>query len=154
MKKGIAYFFNLLIVTALMVSTTGVTIYTHYCNSEGQITSSLFVDKATCNHHHSTLHQQDCCQADQACTNEATSDCCSDVSHHYQIENTYYTTNNALDSPEPVVLQLFDEVLFGVIADVDMMGVLFCPMRDPPPVSGKELITRILHFKIFPEPLA
>lgn len=154
MKKGIKYLFNLLMVTALLVSTTGVTIYTHYCNSEGQVTSSLFVDEATCTHHHPALHQHDCCQTDSACTDNGTPDCCSDVTHHYKIDNTYYSANNDSDSPEPAILQLFDEVLFGVIAEVDMMVARFCLMRDPPPVSGKELITRIQHFKIFPEPLA
>jgi len=142
------------VVTALLVSTTGVTIYTHYCNSEGQVTSSLFVDQATCTHHHPAMHQHDCCQTEMTCERETTPDCCSDITHLYKIDNTYYTSDIRVASPEPAVLQLFGVLAFGLTTDSDVVFEKVLFPENPPPVPGKELIVRFLHLKISPDPLA
>jgi len=154
MKKGFKYLLNLLVVTALLVSTTGVTIYTHYCNSEGQVTSSLFVDGATCTHHHPAMHQHDCCQKKTACHTADRPGCCSDVKHLYKIDNTYDISDNQTASPEPAVLQLFDVQVFVFTTESESTFEKVGLPENPPPIPGKELIVRFLHLKISPDPLA
>jgi len=154
MVKGIKYLFNLLMVVTLLVSTTGITIYTHYCNAEGEVISSLFSDEATCDHHGVTLHQHDCCQTKSGCSTDTQRDCCSDVSQVFKINNTYYTSLLENDSPQPVEIELFNVPSFSLYRFTEPVEVNTYPQEPPSPLAGKKLLTRLLQIRIAPDPLS
>lgn len=143
----------MIVVVALLVSTTGVTIYTHYCDTDRHSTSSLFLDEAISCHPTHSIHPSDCCSTENSSLNGCHQNCCSVVTRVYKLTQDYFNTVMAAEELAPVQIQLFCEVPFSINSAWQIAVNVNQILIRPPPVSGKELLTRLHQLKKIPEHL-
>lgn len=138
---------------ALLVSTTGVTIYTHFCNTDHVFTSSLFVIQDTCDLE--LCGENDCCVTENSCAvkNEQINGCCSTEQLIYKIKEDFYITSLAVCSFHPVQLQLFWKTTFSVVQEFGLPVFVKNILQPPPLLSGRDLIARFCQNKSCPDPL-
>ncbi len=144
----------MLMVVTLLVSTTGITIYTHYCNSEGQAVSSLFSDEATCDHNNTAFVENACRHENNNCSADGTHECCSDVSKVFKISNTFYTSLLEKDSPQPIEIELFNIYSVSLLSESETAQTSNYLHEPPLIIAGKDRITLILQIRISPDPLS
>lgn len=105
----------------LLISISGVRVYSHYCENSGYSNSSLFENVAECNHAKasSVVKSDDCCSiANVTKTVAKDEDCCNTIEQEIKLNLEFeYTFEN------PKVASVYDFVFEELIRDSQENGI-------------------------------
>lgn len=121
--------FILSIVSFLVMGSVGIDVFKHICKEDG-ITVTLFVEAE----HHCKEEVQTSC-----CSGHDEKDCCDDEVQHVQIQPDYY---NDFFSPEWIALITPQSLHYNVYEDVVSEEVSISNYPQPPPLTGRQLLTK------------
>ncbi len=120
--------FLLSIVSLLVMGSVGIDVFKHICKEDG-VTVTLFVEA---DHHCKEEVQSSCCSGHDE------KDCCDDEVEHVQIQPDYY---NNFFSPEWMAIVTPKSVSFEFKEEVISEGINVASYPQPPPLSGRQLLT-------------
>ncbi len=136
----------------MLVSTTGITIHTHYCKTENNKQQSLFFWDIHC--HHDAANNDCCTNNSEKCSLEtAKSNCCSNSEQIFIIELNYDVPGSNTEL-EPMVIIVPDNESLQSTASIisdnkSKPQYTFCAS---PPLTGKQKVINYRKSKTDPLP--
>ncbi|RLD46877.1 MAG: hypothetical protein DRI88_06920 [Bacteroidetes bacterium] len=151
MKNLIKLITGFLLLLSVLWSTTGITVYSHYCSESKGVIRSLFVNYAKCEHHEKNPAMKSCCKEEKrSCqTENADSDCCATQKQVFKLASVYTIPG------EKQQVKIFDFKLFEYkeiqVEEHIVFIENFKTMKELPPGNfGKKLVLAIQQQKITP----
>jgi hypothetical protein len=147
-------FLSIPMAVVLFISTTGIALFEHHCNTNGTSSFAVF-SPIECSHHCS--HHGDC---NQCCSSQSenncsipqkeTSDCCNDIFHFLKVDIQATYSVVSVHKIQPLAIDIFQSVLplskYNFSSENDMKGCAYTPK--PPPKTGSFIVILFSSLKI------
>lgn len=147
----------LFVVSLLITATGGFSVYQHFCNCAGEMTSSFFKQE-NCDHHHAVetksccnvKETKSCCAAEPLKVEKPTchqGNCCNTTSHFFKISDSFQqgiakvTLKPVFIAEAIIYINLSEDIILAPTLKI-------CCSDLPPPDSGKEIITALHQLKL------
>lgn len=158
-KEHINNVFSILLVTLVLFSTSGFSIYSHHCNHNNVSNYSIIVPAEECGHQNESFETESCCkveiEAEPSCCQKPDptpekDDCCSDTMHLVKLE-----TEILLNHTTPIV-KVNKAVLLCAVLVFNNLAFNNAPIgiqtelisESPPPISVNAYLSLIQVFLI------
>lgn len=154
MKISVKNIINLItgfiLLLSVLWSTTGITVYSHYCSESKGVNKSLFVEDAKCEHHEKDLAMKSCCEDKNSCQTENTdSDCCATQKQVFKLASIY-TIPGEEQHVKIIDFKLFEYKEIQVEENVVLVENYKTLKELPPGNYGKKLVLAMQQQKIAP----
>jgi hypothetical protein len=152
LKDLIKYSVNIIAISLLLLSTTGITVYSHYCSIDGNSKSYRLalsdINSSECNDSDFHNETSDCCST--KCNDQELNGCCKKDTD-YLIIRAEYIVPQETDISKTVIcsilsLRSFVEKEKNIVVDNDVIN----SFDQPPPLTGSEITIRFSNLKIAP----
>ncbi len=151
MKALIKYTFSFFVISMLILSTTGITVYSHFCSNNNKLENYLAlsdVDASDCCETGCQEKPTDCCSS--GCDDQDTNDCCSEISNYLVIKTEYIVPDETGFSPTITCAVLSPGSILKIKDIEDVINTRVDSFNLPPPLTGSEIILRLNTLKIAP----
>lgn len=139
----------------LLMSISGITVYSHYCHGSNFETSSLFQDEASCEHdkhNYCTDNPESCCTEKSSCkTEHANSDCCENSEKQiklivdFDILKQHKKVKSVFDF-------IFEELIFSPLENYFVDNIQTIEINEIETAVGKQLLVFLHQLKTEPNP--
>lgn len=147
-------FLSIPMAVVLFISSTGIALFEHHCNTNGTSSFAVFspVDcNDHCSHHSSC---SSCCSTDKdsKCNipEKKTNDCCNDIFHFIKADIQAISATSTSIKIEAVAVDFFQSVVSHqqtiVFSDNELKGCAYTPK--PPPKTGSFIVIFFSSLKI------
>lgn len=140
-----------------LTTTSGITIYSHYCSTSLVQKQSLIESLANCGIHdepidHSKNNASPCCKTDYSCKKPTTpGDCCSDLNQYFKITDLYVPSSE-IDTDQNISTL---EIIMKYVADISDSRLYtekeILNYSLPPPRTGKQKVLLFHQLKTAPD---
>lgn len=154
MKKTLVHILNSVLLIIILVSTTGITIYTHYCSENNIKKTSLFESSIKCDHHHQEV-QHECDTDNTTCDlHNKSKKCCHDYEQTFVLTLNIEIQHFTPDSKPVCILSPIN--IIALNSDMEHYNNKNKPEYNyclPHPHTGKQIVLFYRNLKIPPLPV-
>ncbi len=150
--KHIVYF---ALSFVLLMSISGITVYSHYCNDSGFEKSSLIQELVSCEHDETITHNNNlehCCTEKISCEMEEENDDCCDTSEKQIKLFVEFDIIKQHKKVKPVFDFIFEELIFSPLENNFVDNIQTIEISEIETATGKQLLVFLHQLKTEPNP--
>lgn len=157
--KTIFYYISVFIIgVVFLLSTSGFTVYSHYCSVNGSsfsiVASGSMSDCESCGIEEEPSENSCCSEKKQCLPVQSDDDCCTDQNYFVKIDIDVNipsdNSNKEINITSPIEISLIEDYN----NQVNITDVISENYNLPPPKTGSKIILFLSKQKTAPDPLA
>lgn len=126
--KALHKIMALFLIVAILISTTGFTVYEHRCSHTGNVIISLIDEHSQCCEHEHAELQSSCCSNISECPSGKSSNCCEESIKTYKLETPLSISKQ--ETEKQVKFEKIFEFSFDLKIILDLEEVRFSFVED------------------------
>ncbi len=155
MKSILKHIVSFALSFVLLMSISGITVYSHYCNDSGFEKSSLIQDLASCEHDETLTHKHNSehyCTENISCETEQKSNDCCDTSEKQIKLFVEFNIIKQHKKVKPVFDFIFEELIFSPLENNFVDNIQPIEISEIEAATGKQLLVFLNQLKTEPNP--